>query len=77
MEADGNQAIRFHLPIPTSKTPDHVRLDCLVADARQAADARGKEYREQALKISPWIRGRCAREFTRGFIGVMRSGRHQ
>ncbi len=47
------------------RTPDHAKLDRLVADARRAADARGTEYRERALKIYPWICGRCAREFTR------------
>ena len=51
--------------MPISKTPDHAKLDRLVVDARRAADERGKEYRERALKIYPWICGRCAREFTR------------
>jgi hypothetical protein len=37
----------------------------MVADARRAADARAAGYREQALKMYPWICGRCAREFTR------------
>ena len=32
---------------------------------RRAADARGETYRDRALKIYPWICGRCAREFTR------------
>ena len=41
------------------------RLDRVVADARREADAREQGYREQALKIYPWICGRCAREFTR------------
>lgn len=40
------------------------RLDRVVAEARAAADERAKGYREQALKIYPWICGRCAREFT-------------
>lgn len=46
-------------------TPDHDRLDRIVAEARRAADERAKGYREQALKLYPWICGRCAREFTR------------
>ena len=46
-------------------TPDHARLDRIVAEARRAADERAKGYREQALKLYPWICGRCAREFTR------------
>jgi hypothetical protein len=46
-------------------TPDPSKLDRIVAEARRAADARALTYREQALKIYPWICGRCAREFTR------------
>ena len=41
------------------------KLDRIVADARRAADSRALGYREQALKIYPWICGRCSREFTR------------
>ena len=48
-----------------NKTPDHARLDRVVAEARRNADARESSYREQALKLYPWICGRCAREFTR------------
>lgn len=40
------------------------KLDRIVADARTAADKRGQGYRERALKIYPWICGRCAREFS-------------
>jgi hypothetical protein len=43
--------------------PDHARLDRVVADARKARDAREQSYRGQALKMFPWICGRCAREF--------------
>ena len=45
--------------------PDPKKLDRIVADARRAAAEREGGYREQALKIYPWICGRCAREFTR------------
>ena len=41
------------------------KLDRIVADARRAAEQREQGYRERALKIYPWICGRCAREFTR------------
>jgi len=41
------------------------RLDRVVAEARLNRDKREKDYREQALKIYPWICGRCTREFTR------------
>lgn len=39
------------------------RLDRIVADARRAKEQREQSYREQALKLYPWICGRCAREF--------------
>ena len=41
------------------------KLDRIVAEARRAAEARETSYREQALKIYPWVCGRCARQFTR------------
>ena len=44
--------------------PDIGKLDRIVADARRNRDLREKTYREQALKIYPWICTRCAREFT-------------
>ncbi|MBK6402273.1 MAG: HNH nuclease family protein [Rhodocyclaceae bacterium] len=50
------------------KPTDPTRLDRVVADARRAAEQREQGYREQALKIYPWICGRCAREFTRANV---------
>lgn len=47
------------------KPTDSSRLDRVVLDARRAAAERETTYREQALKIYPWICGRCAREFSR------------
>ena len=44
---------------------DPSRLDQIVASARKAAETRVDSYREQALKIYPWVCGRCARTFTR------------
>jgi len=44
------------------------KLDRIVAEARSAAEKRERGYREQALKIYPWICGRCAREFTRANV---------
>ena len=44
------------------------RLDRVVAQARAAADARDRGYRERALAIYPWICGRCRREFTRANV---------
>jgi 5-methylcytosine-specific restriction endonuclease McrA len=51
--------------MPVNKTPDLARLDRVVAEARRNAQQREQSYREQALKLYPWICGRCAREFTR------------
>lgn len=50
--------------MPTIRTPDPNKLDRIVAEARRSAEKREKDYREQALKIYPWVCGRCAREFT-------------
>jgi predicted HNH restriction endonuclease len=41
------------------------KLSQVVASARRARDEREKGYREKALKMYPWVCGRCAREFTR------------
>ena len=49
----------------SSKPIDDAKLDQVVAAARRAREARELGYREQALKLYPWICGRCAREFTR------------
>lgn len=48
-----------------SKSIDDGKLDAVVAAARRARDEREAGYRERALKLYPWICGRCAREFTR------------
>jgi hypothetical protein len=50
------------------KKIDTARLDRIVGDARRAADARSQGYRERALKMFPWICGRCTREFTRANV---------
>ena len=41
------------------------KLDRVVAEALKARQARERDYREQALKLYPWICGRCGRTFTR------------
>ena len=43
--------------------PDLERLDRVVADATRAREEREQSYRGRALKLYPWICGRCAREF--------------
>ncbi|MGD9601188.1 MAG: YajD family HNH nuclease [Gammaproteobacteria bacterium] len=47
------------------KLPDQARLDRVVADARRQREAREQDYRAQALKLFPWVCGRCSREFSR------------
>jgi hypothetical protein len=42
----------------------NARLDRVIREARQAADRRADGYRERALKLFPWVCGRCARTFT-------------
>ncbi len=37
----------------------------MIAETIRNRQTREQGYREQALKIYPWICGRCAREFTR------------
>lgn len=41
------------------------RLDRVLAAQRAHHAEREKSYRERALKLYPWICGRCAREFSR------------
>ena len=40
------------------------KLNQVVLEARQQQSLREQSYRGQALKMYPWICGRCAREFT-------------
>ncbi|MCL4802011.1 MAG: YajD family HNH nuclease [Burkholderiales bacterium] len=51
--------------------PDDARLDRIVAEARRAREARAKGYREQALKLFPWVCGRCGREFTHANLQLL------
>ena len=45
---------------------EKVRADQLAYNA-----SRAKGYREQALKLYPWVCGRCAREFTRAGLSEL------
>jgi hypothetical protein len=51
-----------------AKTPEppsgKERQSQIVAEARQSRRQREKTYREQALKIYPWVCARCGREFS-------------
>jgi 5-methylcytosine-specific restriction endonuclease McrA len=41
------------------------RTDRMIAEAIRNRREREQGYREQALKLYPWVCGRCGREFTR------------
>lgn len=41
------------------------KFDEIVARTNQERARREQGYRERALKMYPWVCGRCAREFTR------------
>ncbi len=44
--------------------PNKEKLNQIVTEARRNQELREQSYRGQALKLYPWICGRCAREFT-------------
>jgi hypothetical protein len=54
----------------TTRKPsaDSDKLDRHIAQARRDAEQRAQGYRERALKMYPWVCGRCAREFTRANV---------
>lgn len=60
--------------------PDNAKLDRVVAQARRDREQREQGYRERALKLYPWVCGRCAREFTRANLQLLevhhRDGNH-
>ena len=47
---------------------DRSKLDRVLAEARRTATEREQGYRAQALKIYPWICGRCGREFNQANV---------
>jgi hypothetical protein len=55
--------LALNFEVREMKTADSGKLDRIVLEARRAAETRDRGYREQALKIYPWICGRCGREF--------------
>jgi hypothetical protein len=50
---------------PKAPSANGGNLDHVVAAARRSREQRERDYRERALKLYPWICGRCAREFNR------------
>jgi hypothetical protein len=51
------------MPIKKTQTEDD-KIDSFVAETRRDIELRKKAYRAQALKLFPWICGRCGREFS-------------
>jgi 5-methylcytosine-specific restriction endonuclease McrA len=49
--------------MPKRINHDPARLDRVIAEARRHSNEREATYRERALKLFPWICGRCGREF--------------
>jgi len=47
------------------KKPSKERLDQIIAENRRYQDERANSYRERAIKMYPWVCGRCGREFNR------------
>ncbi len=45
--------------------PSDDRLDKIVEEAKRDREKRNQGYREQSLKIHPWVCGRCGRDFDR------------
>src|SRR5882762_11412790 len=45
--------------------------DKFISEARREWKERQKGYRELALKMYPWVCGRCAREFTRANVQLL------
>ena len=47
----------------TKNQLDQKNMDRIVADARRSRQQREQGYRDKALKLFPWVCGRCGREF--------------
>ena len=47
------------------------RLDKLVLEARRNAKKRAEGYRARALKLYPWVCGKCARAFDHGNLQLL------
>ncbi len=43
--------------------PEGREMDPIIVEARREQELRMRGYRERALKLFPWICGRCGREF--------------
>ena len=47
------------------------RLDKLVLEARRQAEKRAEGYRARALKLYPWVCGKCARAFDHASLQLL------
>ncbi len=47
------------------KLQDSKKLDQMIAATRKEREVRERGYRQQALKLFPWVCGRCGRAFDR------------
>ena len=47
------------------------RLDQVMLEARRNAEKRAAGYRAQALKLFPWVCGRCVRTFTHANVQLL------
>jgi 5-methylcytosine-specific restriction endonuclease McrA len=58
--------MEFKSPKPPKpgRTMNKEEIDNVVAKARQINAERMKGYREQSLRIHPWVCARCGRQFT-------------
>lgn len=57
--------------IKKNKKTSTGNLDKIVQNARSNISERDKGYREQSLKIHPWICGRCGKEFSRDNLQML------
>lgn len=54
-----------------NRPSDRSKVDKLVLEARRQREQRESGYRERALKLFPWVCGRCAREFTHANVRTL------
>lgn len=57
--------------IKKRKSINTERLDKVVQQARACISERDMGYREQSLKIHPWVCARCGKEFTRDNLHLL------
>jgi 5-methylcytosine-specific restriction endonuclease McrA len=55
----------------SNPTSSNERMDQVVLEARRNAEKREAGYRAQALKLFPWVCGRCATTFTHSNLQLL------